>query len=183
MTLEDLYNTGKYLTDKGEEHSYISHYYSKEFSNRYDKIKIMEIGMGHFGGSIDLWLDWFVNGEVVLIENDQNLVNKYKSKNSHISRLKIIHADAYDEKTLNMFEDDTFDWIIDDGPHTIESQIFSIKKWVSKLKVNGKLIIEDVLHDYWVNEFNEVNKYPYKCFDLKNIKNRFDDYIYETTKI
>jgi hypothetical protein len=182
MTLEQLYYTGRFFSDKGHEHNYISGYYTKEFANREAPIKLMEIGMGHYGGSIDLWLEWFVNGTIVLIENDKNLVDFYIGKWGIRDRVEIIHADAYDINTLNMFEDNTFDWIIDDGPHTMESQIYSVNNWISKVKQNGKLIIEDIQDEKYINELNKVNTNPYKLIDLRKDKDKYDDFIYEITK-
>ena len=41
-----------------------------------------------------------------------------------------------------------FDFIIDDGPHTLKSQIKAILYYFPKLKKNGYLIIEDILKGY-----------------------------------
>jgi hypothetical protein len=183
MTLEQLYYTGNFFSDKGYEHNYISGYYTKEFINRESPIKLMEIGMGHHGGSIDLWLEWFINGKIILIENDKNLIDYYINKWGIRDRVQIIHADAYDINTLNMFKNNIFDWIIDDGPHTLESQIYSASNWISKIKPNGKLIIEDIQDEKWIGELNKVHKYLHKVIDLRKDKDRYDDLIYEITKI
>ena len=58
---------------------------------------------------------------------------------------KIIIEDAYSEKTASTFENNFFDYIIEDGLHTVEYQTIAIKLWLSKLKKGGKLIIEDIL--------------------------------------
>ena len=182
MTLEQLYYTGRFFSDKGHEHNYISGYYTREFANREIPITLMEIGMGHYGGSIDLWLEWFTNSKIVLIENDKSLIDFYINKWGIRDRVEIIHADAYDVKTLDMFDNNSFDYIIDDGPHTLESQIYSVTNWISKVKQNGKLIIEDIQSEHWIDEFNKVNTHPYKIIDLRKDKDRYDDLIYEITK-
>jgi hypothetical protein len=41
---------------------------------------------------------------------------------------------------LSTFEDDSFDYIIDDGPHTLASMVISAQKWIDKVKPSGKLI-------------------------------------------
>jgi 16S rRNA A1518/A1519 N6-dimethyltransferase RsmA/KsgA/DIM1 with predicted DNA glycosylase/AP lyase activity len=180
--IEELFNTGRFWTDKGNEHNYIVGYYNKEFVDRETAIKLMEIGMGNYGGSIDLWLEFFKNGNIVLIEYDERLVEFYTNKWGYRDRVKIIHADAYDINTLNVFEDNEFDYIIDDGPHTLKSHLYSATNWISKVKENGKLIIEDIQDEKFINDINKVNKYPYRIVDLRKDKGRYDDLIYEITK-
>ena len=53
-----------------------------------------------------------------------------------------------------------FDIIIDDGPHTLESQIKFINNYFKKLNKNGKLFIEDVDGKYNLNELRkEASKF------------------------
>jgi hypothetical protein len=74
-----------------------------------------------------------------------------------------------------------YDIMIDDGPHTLESMIFFIKNYLPLLSENGILIIEDIGNMEWTNilinsippEF--VNKTSHEIYDLRNIKNRWDD--------
>ena len=112
----------------------------------------------------------------------KSLIDFYINKWGIRDRVEIIHADAYDVKTLDMFDNNSFDYIIDDGPHTLESQIYSVTNWISKVKQNGKLIIEDIQSEHWIGEFNKVNTHPYKIIDLRKDKDRYDDLIYEITK-
>jgi hypothetical protein len=78
-----------------------------------------------------------------------------------------------------MFNDDTFDYIIDDGPHTLNSQLYSIRYWLSKVKNGGKLIIEDIQNiDSSKNKFDEICnelEINYDIVDLRENKKRFDD--------
>jgi hypothetical protein len=64
----------------------------------------------------------------------------------------------------------------------MESQIYSVNNWISKVKQNGKLIIEDIQNEKCINELNKVNTNPYKLIDLRKDKDRYDDFIYEITK-
>ena len=79
-----------------------------------------------------------------------------------------------------------FDFILDDGPHTLES----IKKFIqlySKVITNdGILFIEDVTYWEWIeiltNEVPKNLKKYIKVYDLRPIKNRFDDIVFKIDK-
>ena len=140
-TLLDYYISSGNGSDKGKEHNYIQKYYSDEFTPRKDEeINILEIGV-RFGDSIRLWREWFTKGDVVGIdvlytEKAQNLL---KDMN-----VNIIIDDAYSDECIKSIPNDFFDYIIDDGPHTLESQLKCVESYLPKLKKGGKLIIEDI---------------------------------------
>lgn len=178
MNLNDLYygNLPKYNTDKGTVHNYINGYYNLEFSDKFNSnINILEIGLA-YGGSAKLWKDWFVNGNVYIIENDPNLIQ-------HIDGVNIILNDAYSENIFEYFKNIEFDYIIDDGPHTFESNVFVIENWINKLKPNGKIIIEDIQRYEWIEIFKNKTQYITNIIDLRETANkRSDDIIFEITK-
>lgn len=165
------------MTDKGDTHNYIRGYYNDEFSNlQYAPIKLLEIGLAYCG-SAKLWRDWFVNAEISVIEYDAGLIKEIEGVN-------ITLASAYEQQTLDMYADNHFDYIIDDGPHTLESQIYSVENWIHKVKDGGKLIIEDIASTEALQELIKHTNYPYKIVDLRqSAPNRFDDLILEITKI
>jgi len=175
MTLSEHFRKGTYSkeTDKGTVHDYIDGYYSKEFTPRKsDNIKILEIGIWE-GGSLHLWNDWFENAEITGVEvNNRKWV--YKPDN-----ILVHNVDGYSQSTLELFEDEYFDYIIDDGPHNVNSQIYSIENWFSKVKKGGKLIIEDIQNiDASRRRFKdscEKMGIEYNEVDLRSSKGRHDD--------
>ena len=195
MEFKNFYEEGQssllWYTDKGTNHSYIEHYYSPEFtSRRAEKLNILEIGIWD-GESIKLWKSWFINSNITGIDDNSGIFgNKANINENLIPGATLIWDDAYSNKVANQFEDNYFDYIIDDGPHTFDSHKACIEKWLSKLKQNGKLIIEDI---YYICEeypligqqlinLIDINLYEYKFFDLRSYKNRGDDIILEITK-
>jgi hypothetical protein len=94
--------------------------------------------------------------------------------------------DGYSDETLALFENNYFDYIIDDGPHTLQSQKDAIVKWLPKIKSGGKLIIEDIQKIEHILELeNVIDKEiasEWKTFDMRNNKGRYDDIIFEVTK-
>ena len=94
-------------------------------------------------------------------------------------------ADAYSDIFVKLQLNDFYDYIIDDGPHTLKSQIQFIELYFPKLRKGGKLIIEDIQSNSDLqaieNRLNEL-KYKYKVFDLTANKGRYDDILIEITK-
>ena len=76
LDLFEKYSTynpdAKYITDKNSYHSYIEDVYDQFFApSRNKKIKLLEIGVA-YSGSVRLWKDYFVNGEIYGIDPLQN---------------------------------------------------------------------------------------------------------------
>jgi len=190
MTLSELYsNTDlnshisfKFKTDKGTIHNYIDGYYSKKFTPlRFKNINILEIGV-HDGLSIGLWRAWFTSANIYGLDNgmyeDWKWVNTLPNVQAHL-------IDAYSQEALNMFRDNFFDIIIDDGPHSLDSQKYSLQNWSKKLKVGGTLIIEDIQTPGSVDNILRVTPSNFKSsvYDLRKDKERYDDIILEFVKM
>jgi len=137
--LIDLIDNSK--TDKNTRHTYIPIYDQlfKRFQNK--NINILEIGIGTYAGSIQLWHEYFKTGNIYGIDNKD-----YRKLHTH-KRIKLYHADAYNIDFINtefVEKNITFDIIIDDGPHSRKSQRFTSKNYSKLLKDDGILIIEDI---------------------------------------
>ncbi len=190
-TLSEFWNyyTQKYsgfnITDKGTTHDYINSYYTNEFTNRDAEINLVEIGIGD-GYSMVLWREWLRKAEITAIE-------KYPYHYNHKKPFEIkgatsIFQDAYQQSTVDLFEDNSIDYLIDDGPHTFESQIYCIQYWLPKIKSGGKIIIEDVQEYDRFEKFEKLIKdnnlnVSTKIFDSREAKGRYDDLIFEITKL
>lgn len=175
MNLYDMCLTGKYNTDKYYDrykfHSYIENVYSNLFSPLKESVKnVLEIGILN-GGSLELWRDYFNNATIIGVDIDdpwKELCNE---------RIIQIMADAYSHSFLNFLPDDYFDIIIDDGPHTPESQIFFVKNYANKVKKGGLMICEDISSE---DVFKKMQlNIPIFCkeyclFNLSDKDNRFD---------
>jgi SAM-dependent methyltransferase len=168
----------EWTSDKETDHSYLSGYYEHEFKDRTRNINLLEIGVAQ-GDSLRLWEEWFTEGKITGIECNDALPRTL----SNYSRIELIIADGFSDETVNSFQDDSFDYIIDDGPHTLTSMVVSAQKWIDKVKPGGKLIIEDVQEFLWaevIESYIDKSKVEsYKVFDLRKGKDRFDNIIIE----
>lgn len=174
-----------YPSDKNSYHSYIEDVYEEYFSKyRNKKINLLEIGVS-FSGSIRLWNDYFKNAQIYGIDNFScGLEHRSKAEDlisGSIKKIKIICANAYETKTLSDLPE--FDIIIDDGPHTLTTQLKCIELYLPKLKSTGIMFIEDIVIDFdYDYEGDELSKHPimeklidkipnekyeYKIFDLR----------------
>jgi cephalosporin hydroxylase len=193
MSLSKIYNeycvdaNGWHTTDKGSYHDYLEGYYRKEFTSPERVTAVLEIGVQN-GGSLILWHEWFTNAKIVGVDVTDACLNNYReaSLGREFPRIEIVIADGYDKSVVDAHKDNSYDYIIDDGPHTLESMKDAIELWMPKVKVGGKLIIEDLQHVEWFEELAaHAEKFGYKkyrTFDLRENKGRYDDLIFELEK-
>lgn len=187
MQLRDYYEATIWekLTDKGWLHSYIDQYYSDKFSSLKETPLIMlELGVSR-AQSIKLWAEWFENAFIYGIDTNPDSIHRMKD----IPRTKGFCADGYNMDMVNKFDDGFFDIIIEDGPHSLESQVFAVKNWSKKLRKNKFMVIEDIQYishaETLIKEIpHDTNfQFAFRVFDLRHVKNRYDDIILEITRI
>ncbi len=135
-------------TDKGDKKSYIDKYYERHFAAYRDQpIKLMEIGFRH-GASLALWSEYFSKGKILGADNfsDVAVGHELPVVEQWVKRpnVEISVGDAYSEGFAKGLKD-KFDIIIDDGPHTLETQQIALSLYLPKLKPNGTFVIEDIL--------------------------------------
>jgi len=164
-------------TDKNTGHSYISHFYEDAFlPYREKKISLLEIGIAR-GDSLLLWDKYFVNNTLIFGLDNYEMISLELQKHPKIKKL---FTEAYSEYTANMLP--AFDIIIDDGPHSLESQQKSIQLYLSKVNPGGIFIIEDIQEESSIDNlksFVPEKLKPYCQFiDLRSIKNRKDDMMF-----
>ena len=185
MSLEQLVDNTR--TDKNTTHSYLPLYQKLLISKKESAKNVLEVGI-NTGGSIKLWSDFFINANVYGIDiiNINNIWNGVKN-NEKI----ILHTskDAYNEDFFIanfIYKNIKCDFILDDGPHTLESMKKFIKLYSQIMTDDGILIIEDVQSIDWIsilkNEVPEHLKQFIKVYDLRLNKNRYDDIVFTIDK-
>jgi hypothetical protein len=97
--------------------------------------------------------------------------------------------DAYNKNFFNShFLDKNIkcDFLLDDGPHSLESMIKFIQLYSQIMTEDGLLIIEDVQSWDWIEILTlvvpeDLKKYV-KVYDLRHNKNRYDDIVFTIDK-
>ena len=175
------------ITDKNTLHSYLE-LYDKLLSKKKETAKnVLEIGI-LFGGSIKLWSDYFIHATIYGLDiiDEKYIWDKVKNNKRIILYTSM---DAYDENIFKinfLNKNIKFDFMLDDGPHTIESMIQYIKLYSQVMTDDGILMIEDVQSLDWIehlqNAVPEQLKKYIKVYDLRQIKNRDDDIVFTIDK-
>jgi hypothetical protein len=140
MTLLEVYNQTGRKSDKEHFHHYISNFYCEKLTPRKnDNLKILEIGIFK-GDSLKLWEDFFPNSEIYGLDIEN------KSEYTYSGRVNKYIVDAYNKSTIDLFKNKgiKFDIIIDDGPHTFETQDYACKNYKELLNDGGLFVVEDV---------------------------------------
>ena len=180
------------LTDKNTTHSYLDLYEKLLHEKRNTAKNVLEIGIGNFkeknGGSVKMWFDYFKQANIFCL--DIIPINRVVDELINKDRINLyMETDAYNEKTVNnLFKNNNilFDFMLDDGPHTLESMLQYIKLYSQLMTNYGILIIEDVQHWGWINRLKsvvpiELKKYIH-TYDLRKNKNRYDDIVFTINK-
>ena len=187
IPIDKLINTNQYYTDKNTIHSYF-HIYDKLFTPIRNTAKnILEIGIPAFthknGGGLLLWKLYFENATIYGVDtlSEDRLYDIVKKEKKIITYTE---TDAYSQDFVSslMSKNVKFDVIIDDGPHTLDSQCKFIELYSPLLNEHGILVIEDVPDIYRIDIFKELTPQhlkPYiQVYDLRHIRNRFDDILF-----
>ena len=140
-------------TDKNTTHSYLDLYEELLSSRRESAQKVLEVGIGDFkqknGGSIKLWRDYFVSAQIYGID----ILSRNRVMDELLNDPRVIlftSTNAYDPKFVETLGDQKFDFMLDDGPHTLKSMIDFITLYSPLLAEKGVLVIEDVQSMDWI---------------------------------
>lgn len=182
MSLKELVNNA--TTDKNTVHSYLDTY-EELFRNKKDAdVNILEVGI-YNGGSIKLWRDYFAKGHVYGIDviHRQHPLIQEPSILADPCITLYTETNAYNEEFVNStLAPIKFDFLIDDGPHILESVQFFVKYYLPLLKDDGILIVEDVQNENWYEllkaEVPEKYHKHIKFVDLRSQKGRYDDLLF-----
>ena len=175
-------------TDKNTTHSYIPLYQELLESKKETATHVLEIGIGDFGpkngGSIKLWRDFFINAKIYGLD----ILDKTRVIDELLNSDRVIlhtSINAYDENFFNenfLNKGIKFDFMLDDGPHTLDSMKEFIRLYSKIMKDDGILIIEDVQSMEWIdilkNEVPHELKQYINIYDLRYVKNRYDDIVF-----
>jgi glutaredoxin-related protein len=190
MSLLELIDNS--LTDKNTDHSYLDLYQELLYSKKATAKNVLEVGIGDFnyknGGSIKLWCDFFTNATVYGLDvlSIDRVIDELKND---LRVVLYMSTDAYDEnifKNIFLNKNIKFDFMLDDGPHSLESMKQFIKLYSQIMTDDGILIIEDIQSLDWIsiliNEVPENLKQFVKVYDLRPNKNRYDDIVFTINK-
>ena len=173
-------------TDKNTTHSYLDLYESLLSSKKFSAKQVLEIGI-YWGGSTKLWYDFFPNATIHALDIlDKNDLPKDLEKD----RIVLYPStDAYNEtffKKAFLDKNIKCDFLLDDGPHTLETMKEFIRLYSQLMTDDGILIIEDVQSIDWLPELTKVVpdhlKNYIKTYDLRNNKGQYDDIVFTINK-
>ena len=184
MSLVELADNSR--TDKNTVHSYLDLYQQLLVKKKETAKNVLEIGICN-GGSIKLWSDFFINATVYGIDimAIENVWEGIKNKDNIVLYTS---TNAYkNEFFMDQLGNKKFDFMLDDGPHTLESMIQFIQLYSQIMTEDGILIIEDVQSVDWLDALVQVVpphlKQYIKIYDLRPNKQRYDDLVFTIDKL
>jgi hypothetical protein len=166
-------------TDKANGHNYTSTYAKYLAEMRADIINFVEIGVWH-GGSMAMWCKYLPKAKFLFYD----IANQVKPKaDQHIdwTRSKLHIASAYTPESVQIARDyfkNGIDFLLDDGPHTLESMLQVVSLYSPLMNQGGILMIEDVQNKDWFVNLSAVapSNSVFEAIDLTE-SGRYDDLI------
>jgi hypothetical protein len=187
LSLTEIMN--KHGSDKGSGHHNYTAFYSTLFEKRrFDKISLLEIGIGTInpcilssmcgakdykpGSSLRAWKEYFPNGQIYGCDIDKDILFEE-------DRIQTFYVDQTDVQSLysNIVQrDEMFDIIIDDGLHLFPVNYNVFKTIFCKLKQDGIYVIEDVMN-FDQNVLNDpfLKNLQFDYIPLPNPNNKHDN--------
>lgn len=180
------------LTDKNTVHSYIDLYQTLFSEKRDTATHVLEIGIGpnkHMnGGSILMWSEYFKNAKIHAVD----IIPIDDVNPNLIGHPRVYFHTSNDAYNINFFKNTffsknkTFDILLDDGPHTLDSMIAFITLYSRLMKDDGILVIEDVQDIEWYDKLREATPnhlLPFvEVYDRRGVKGRYDDIVFVINK-
>jgi len=178
-----LKQSGGYGTDKQTAHSYgpVYEYLLTPFMER--SCTLLEVGV-FFGGSLRLWHDLLPQATLLGIDCEALCAREI----AELERCWVLKADAYHADTVRKTKGlapKGLDIIIDDGPHTLASQIAFLTLYLPLLNQQGFAMIEDIQNEAFITDLVAVldPSFEYEVIDRRHQKHRYDDLMLLVRKI
>tara|TARA_B100001175_G_scaffold291671_1_gene276972 strand:+ start:545 stop:1129 length:585 start_codon:yes stop_codon:yes gene_type:complete len=173
------------MTDKNVAHSYLPLYDTLLEPIKNTATNVFELGVNR-GGSIRLWYEYFTKATIYACDIIDNVQIPELKTNDRICLY--LNDDAYTETFIQeKFKNKKFDFLLDDGPHTLESQEKFIELYSPLLSENGILIIEDIPKINWLEKLKDITppelKQYIKTYDLRKKKRRWDDIVFTIDRV
>jgi len=175
-------------TDKNTIHNYTGIYETilSPYVNSHGKL--LEIGVQH-GGSSLLWQKYLPKFTLCMVDL-VDIVHPWiwQCMDANPNEYTFYEHNAYDEEFVALLEEEWcgFDVIIDDGPHTLESQVFAVKHYLPLLNEGGVFAIEDIQDishiDILADAVPEELKPNILTYDVRETKGRYDDVIFTVSR-
>jgi hypothetical protein len=141
-----------------------------------------------------LWQDYLPKAQFVFVENVNSIHPKILD---HLDRdrTSVLFQDAYNDIGAEDVDylatsgpSGGIDFIIDDGPHTLQSQVDFLRLYLPLLNEGGIALIEDVQDVQWFASLEaEAEKagseFAFERVDLRNVKGRYDDLVFVVRKL
>jgi hypothetical protein len=176
-----LYRHYRHLFISPQFHSYYENFYDSHLSDYFsrDGMRICEIGINR-GASLYLLGKVFPTSTILGIDIDVSIVaERYKDVNNCLW----LNTDAYNPLIANILG--SFDIIIDDGPHSAQSQIDFVKLYSGNVAPGGTMIIEDVQSLDIAEELLRITPAGFTSgiVDLREKDDRYDSLIIHMSRL
>jgi spermidine synthase len=129
-------------SDKATSHLFTEFYGPLLAPRRKTIRQVLEIGICD-GGSIMMWHEFLPRAQIHAIDVRPH-VNVSLDYLRAVKKIHLYFEEAYSKRFLTKMKDKKFDFILDDGPHTLESWQWFLKHYRNLLAPDGIMVVEDI---------------------------------------
>jgi cephalosporin hydroxylase len=184
------------FTDKGAAsgHSYIE-FYASHMDPKQDYARLLEVGISS-GGSALLWSQYFVNYNIQAFDYLPTFASKTPFQDQILADPNIklsFGQSSFAPEWAKSFEDEYFDFIIDDGDHSPQGQWKTFQLYYPKLVKGGVYFVEDVANkpvaddlEHHLSEYLTATGEPFEIgtyVGWRTTEGRHDDIIIYIKKV
>lgn len=131
-------------TDKSYRHQYIE-VYEGLFEPIRDRVRnVIEVGIQE-GYSHLMWHNYFADACIYGVDVSDSQIDIDID-----NRIDFRFMDAYSIEAVNSFGSLRFDVLVDDGPHSLESQMFFVHHYSRLMSEHAVLVVEDIPSPDWI---------------------------------
>lgn len=164
-------------TDHFTSHSALLSVYEKLFTPiKGTKDSILEIGVND-GGGIKMYSLFFPNAKAFAMDILPTPVGLKDDV-----RIKYFSRNAYTQESIKLMQQlgNKFALLIDDGPHTLQSQVWFCRYYPQLLASDGIAVVEDIQEPGYTDSMAAVVPAGFHSavIDLRHINHRYDDLLF-----
>ena len=173
-------------SDKSVRHRYTAMYHHLLKDFRHEPWRIFELGL-YRGGSLRGWKEYFSNASVFGCDYDE--ARLFQEERIATFPCDINSAASISSLWARPQLHEPFDLIIEDGPHSFDTNVLFLQKSLEKLKLGGIYVTEDIDTEIFskLKDFSSTISADYKsfltCVNCKLVVNPSDDNLLFVQKI
>ena len=151
---------------------------ARRLNASHKNVNVVEIGV-QYGGSLLLWEGLFPKGTIIGLDIEDKM-HDYVKQSLDWKRAEVWQKNAYEQETIDALAEkfpEGIHMMVDDGPHTLNTQASFVRHYVPLLADGGYAVIEDIQGESQLQELSSLvlQGMEWEAIDRRSMNGRYDD--------